>query len=60
MKKDKTKLKFVSKSAANVYVPATIIQDESYPFKRKDIDVNITIDGNKLIIETTKDNLRNK
>lgn len=60
MKKDKSKLKFVSKSAANVYVPATIIQDESYPFKRKDIDVSITIEGDKLIIETKKENLRKK
>lgn len=60
MKKDKTKLKFVSKSAANVYVPATIIQDESYPFKRKNIDVSITIEGDKLIIETKKENLRKK
>jgi hypothetical protein len=52
MKEDKTWIKKISKNTCVLYIPNSIVLDESFPFKINDdkVEVLIKIDENKLVI----------
>jgi hypothetical protein len=52
MKENKTWIKKISKNTCVLYIPNSIVLDESFPFKINDdkVEVLIKIDENKLVI----------
>ncbi len=54
MKEADSKLKFVTNSAAQVYIPSPIILDSSFPLLREDQDVKVKIVGERIVIEKSE------